>query len=342
MMRSIFLVFASLALVACGDSGATDMEGEPPTMSHTFEPIMIEPGEEVLDMCQSWTLNNDETLYVSRVRQTNEGAWHHSNWVFVPEELYGGPDGTWPCGERGYSQLTASQAGGVFFAQSTQTLEETQQFAEGAVIAVPPHHKIVGEVHLLNISSSALSTALSFDLETIPEEEVEVMLQPMAFTNEALDIEPQAESRFGMTCNVGDQFERHLGTPADYNIYYVLAHYHEWGNYFRLSFVDDEGDDRTIFELSGTVGEPLGIALDPPINSEGAENIRVECGYANDTDRRLVYGFEDEEMCVFLAYTDARIKMGGLSGINTAMGPDDDGVFMNETRCGAVVGSLAN
>jgi hypothetical protein len=260
----------------------------------------------------------------------------------VPETTYPGPDGTWRCDERGFHDVTAGLEGGAFFAQSTQALQELQAFQKGAVLEIPPRHKIVGGVHLVNISASALETALHFDIETVPEEEVEVRLRPIAFTNTALDIEPQAESRYGMTCDLAPQFQNLLGGPPDYNIYYVLAHYHEWGNYFRLSFVDDLGADRTIFELEGFIGEPLGITLDPPIPSQGAGRLRVECGYINNTDRRLTYGLAGKEMCVFLAYSDADLKIGATSGNNTAMGPNEDGVFMNETACGPLVAVRAD
>jgi hypothetical protein len=287
--------------------------------------------------CQSWTLDNDEPLYVSKVRQRNDGAWHHSNWYFVPETTYAGPDGTWNCDDRGFHDVSAGLAGGAFFAQSTQTFEELQAFPEGAVLEIPPRHKIVGGVHLVNVSASTLETALSFDIETVAEEDVQIRLRPIAFTNLALDIEPQAESRFAMTCDLGPQFENFLGAPPDFNIYYVLAHYHEWGNYFRLSFVDDAGGERTIFELQNSIGEPLGTTLDPPIGSEGASKLRVECGYLNDTDRRLVYGLGGHEMCVFLAYSDAELTIGADSGGNEALGPNENGIYMNETACGRVL-----
>lgn len=79
-----------------------------------------------------------------------------------------------------------------------------------------------------------------------------------------------------MTCDLGPQFQSVLGEPPDYSIYYFLAHNHEWGSYFRPSFVDDAGGDRTIFELENSIGEPLGITLDPPIPSLGAGRLRVD------------------------------------------------------------------
>ncbi len=339
-MRPLTILLLCLGLVACAQQ---DASGEiSPTLTISFEAISVKAGEEISNKCQSWTLNNDEPMYVSKVRQRNDGAWHHSNWFFVPDTTYPGPDGTWDCDERGFRDVSAALSGGAFFAQSTQTFEELQAFQEGAVLEIPPRHKIVGGVHLVNISASPLDTALSLDIETIPEEEVQVRLRPIAFTNTALDIEPQAVSRYAMTCDLGREFENVLGRPPDYNIYYVLAHYHEWGNYFRLSFVDEAGGERTIFELENSIGEPLGTTLDPPMSSESAGRLRVECGYINNTDERLTYGLAGHEMCVFLAYSDADLKIGAASGNNVAMGPNKDGVFMNETACGAVLAVPTN
>lgn len=334
MMR-IVVVLVLFGLAACNSQ--TEPPEISPTMTHTFEPLSVDVGEEISGVCQSWTLNNEEPLFVSKVRQRNDGAWHHSNWYFVPEDTYPGPDGTWNCGDRGFGDVQSALAGGVFFAQSTQTLGELQAFQEGAVLEIPPRHKIVGGVHLVNISAAPLDTALSFDIETVPEEDVQIRLRPISFTNTALDIPPQAESRFAMTCNLGQQFESMLGTPADYNIYYVLAHYHEWGNYFRLSFVDESNEERTIFELKNSIGEPLGTVIDPPISSQGAPKLRVECGYINTTDRQLEYGLGGQEMCVFLAYSDADLIIGAASSTNTPMEQSPDGIYMNETSCGAVL-----
>jgi len=341
LVRAVALVSVlGFSLLACSQEAESDQLT--PTLKHSFEPLMIAAGDEMTGVCQSWTLDNDEPLYVSKIRQRNDGAWHHSNWFFVPEGTYAGPDGTWNCDDRDFHDVTAALEGGAFFAQSTQTLQEVQAFPDGAVLEIPPRHKIVGGVHLVNVSASPLETALSFDIETVSEDRVEVRLRPIAFTNTALDIEPQAESRFSMTCDLGKEFERFLGAPPNYNIYYVLAHYHEWGNYFRLSFVDETGGDRTIFELENSVGEPLGITLDPPINSENAPKLRVECGYLNNTDERLKYGLGGKEMCVFLAYTDADLTFGATSGGNNALGPNEDGIYMNETDCGIVLAVPAN
>jgi hypothetical protein len=83
-MRSLAtLLGLGLGLMACDQE--TDPSDFVPTMTHSFEPLSVDVGEEVSGVCQSWTLGNDASLYVSEVRQRNDGAWHHSNWFFVPE-----------------------------------------------------------------------------------------------------------------------------------------------------------------------------------------------------------------------------------------------------------------
>ncbi len=366
-MRLITLsTILTLLLIGCGDSstssGGTAGSGSTAgaggtgdfvaSLSHTYDPHTIGVGEELDDICQSWVLGNEEPLYVSKIRQTNEGAWHHSNWFFVPETAYPpnpeveGPDaaleGTWNCRDRSFREFLAAAAGGVFFAQSTQTFEEIQAFPDGAALEIPPRSVIVGSVHLLNASAADLQSALTMEIETVPAEEVTTRLTPFSFSNTSLKILPQVgdvptESRYSMTCDLRPSFQEHLGKAPDYNIYYVLAHYHEWGNFFNLSFAHEDGRRDTILELENRVGEPIGKTIDPPMSNNGAMGLQVDCGYINNTDRTLVYGLGGKEMCVFLAYTDSNLKVGIGAGDNNRMGEDEDGVLLNETDCGEIV-----
>ncbi len=365
-MRAITLsTILTLLLMGCGSSstgaagsGGTPGTGGPPgtgatggsdskvTMMHTFDPLSIEVAEEVRDVCQTWILDNDEPLYVNTVRQSNDGGWHHSNWFFVPETAYPvnpeveGPDatveGTWDCDARGYSEYGAAGLGGAFFFQSTQNLGEEQAFPKGAAVEIPPRSMVVGAVHLLNITGAPLETSMSFEVEALPEEEVEIPLSVISYQigdiviPPAVDGVPQ-ESRTSLACDLGPVFGR-LDLPTDFNVYYVLSHYHERGNYFNLSFVDDDGGRETIFETRNSVGEPLGQVIDPPIHTNGSTILRSECGFLNETDQTIRRGFS-QEMCDFIMYTDARIKIGTGGGENRAMGPNEDGIEEFEVDC---------
>ncbi len=370
-MRLIILSFAfALFLLGCGDGGGTAMSagggsggtgtigsggsGESTmTLSHRYEPQMLARAQETSDVCQSWVLGNDEPIYVKKVRQSNDGGWHHSNWFFVPEGLFPpnpseGPNaqdkGTWSCSGRDFHEYFAAVAGGVFFAQSTQALEETQTFPDGAALEIPARSMIVGSTHLLNITAGPLETAMTMEVETVPVEEVRVRLTPFSFAIGDLAIPPAVDgvptrSRTSMTCDFKEPFQDLLHEDTvDYNVYYVLGHYHQWGHSFNLSFVQGDGSTQTIFNIENKIGEPIGSIIDPPMNNNGAPKLRSECGFINNTDETLRRGLQYGEMCDFLAYTDANLKIGA-SGINNQdMGVDENGVAVFETDCGPITG----
>jgi hypothetical protein len=327
-------------------------------LSHTYDAIDVGLGEELTDICQSWVLDNDEPFYVQKVRQTNGGGWHHSNWFFVPETAYRpnydveGPDatleGTWKCSDRAFRESFAAAAGGVFFAQSTQAFREIQAFPEGAALEIPARSMVVGSVHLLNISPEPIAHPLTMEVETVPADEVATRLSLYNFAIGDLKI-PAAvdgvptESRTAMTCDMRVPFRDVLEEDVvDYNIYYVLGHYHQWGNSFNLSFVHEDGTRDTIFEIKERIGEPLGSIIDPPMNNNGAPMLRSECGFINNTDEELTRGLQYGEMCDFLAYTDANLKLGASGGENDGIPDGDvDGVPVHELDCGDFLGVKA-
>jgi hypothetical protein len=298
-------------------------------LEHTFDPIPVESGAEEY-VCQSWTIGNDEPLYVNAVQQVNDGGWHHSNWFFVPEGAFVGEDGTWNCRDRGFREVAAAAQGGVIFAQSTQSFEEVQRFPQGTAIVVPPRSKIIGNIHLFNAAASRIDSSLTMGFETIEEEELEVKLREVSFSNGDIAIPPQRQSRWTQTCDLSDI------VGESYTFYYVLGHYHQWGNYFKLSFVDDVGNERPIVEFGSSAGDNLGVTIDPPRNSEGAKHLRYECGYNNTTDDVLRYRNSSEgEMCVFLAYIDGDKKIAAYpEEVPVFMGEDENGVEIWDTPCG--------
>src|SRR5687768_11655835 len=123
-----------IALLGCGgdDDGppAGDPDGSPPaacdpmaedcTYRHDFGVYEVAAGQEIDGLCQSWTLDNPTELWVSEVELDNDGAYHHGNWLFVPDDSFEVPDGAWSCDDHEFDELIAAILGGVLFAQSTQ------------------------------------------------------------------------------------------------------------------------------------------------------------------------------------------------------------------------------
>jgi len=345
--RTIPALVACLVLAACGgadeppgmvgvDAGRGGVGGTAQTLVHDFPAFSVTPGEEHSSQCQSWTLDNDETLYVNTVEMTNGGSFHHSNWFYVPEDRYDGPDGTWQCADRSFDGAIAAGVGGVLFAQSTQVAEEAQRFPDRHALAIPTRSRIVGNVHILHAAPEPRETHIQLRLHTLAGADADVLLAPFSLTYFGLDLPPHQQSRFTVECDIRGEHLRRLDRLPDFRFYYVLPHYHYLGQMMRLEAVDAAGAARTVYDIETTVGEPLGSTLAPPVSVEGADSLRLTCGFDNPGDNRIRWGIGDQEMCIFLAYTDSPYTWGG-GMLGTA---DDnrevtvtDGISMNEGPC---------
>jgi hypothetical protein len=322
------VVAVSNAITGCPATCATTAR-----LTHNFGDLTLASHQEIASQCVSWTLNNDEPLYVSKITLSNGGGYHHSNWFVVPEDLYPGPDGFFRCSERGFDELTSAVNGTVIFAQSTQSLAEDQKFAPGAAIKIPPRHKVVAGVHALNLQNRAHTTFLRMSLGLVHPRDVEVILAPFRLTYLPLDIPPEGESHFTIDCDLAGPFEGVAKRPFDLKLYWVLPHYHELGNYFRVEVMGGPADGQLIHSLDTFNAEPNGKALDPPLDLTGATGLRLTCGYYNPRTVSVGWGIGDQEMCVMLGLADSDILMDAAATDTNIVDGVVDGVVMNHSAC---------
>lgn len=291
--------------------GGTGPDGEvlgvPMTLSQNVPEMRVERGGEDTGQCFSWSLRNEDFLWVNRVRFEATMGLHHSNWFFVRETTYPGPDGLWRCRERSFDSVAAAVAGGVIFAQSTQAAGEEQAFADGVAVRIPPNSVIVGELHLLNTQPRDLRVEASMHLDTLPEHQVHTRLNGMAFDYIDLQIPARMQSEFTLDCD----FSVPNAGPIDFGIYYILPHYHELGLGMRIELIGGARDGDILWEGYSSIGEPLGETFDPPLDLGGATGMRVSCLYDNPRDETVRYGVGDQEMCLALLFSDSRHIWGG-------------------------------
>lgn len=312
------------ALAACGDNlaGEAPASDEPGLHSYRFGPYDLAPGEEHDGQCVSVTLGNELPMFVNAVSLSTGDGFHHSNWFWVPDSAYAGPDGTWRCSDRNFDDPLAAALGGVLFAQSTQASGETQAFPPGVAIAIPPHAKIVAGVHLLNAGDAAISTTLDLALTTIPERDLRTQLAGLSLTNQALALPPGRASSFTVACDFAELHQRQLGRAPDFDLYWVLPHYHALGRGIDLVATGPDGDV-PIVSTAGSVGEPLGKQLTPTFSMRGHTGLRFTCRFDNPRDQPVRWGNGDQEMCVMLAFTDSELQWGGGAlDRNAGMGDD--------------------
>jgi len=322
---------------ASGTADTTDPSDTGPPeadeqLIHQFDPYTLEPGEEAVP-CVQWTLNNEKPLYVNAVTLANQGGFHHSNWFVTPEDYAAGEDGYFDCEERGFREVQAALQGTVLFAQSTQARSETQQFPEGVVIKIPPNHKIVADVHFLNIATRQLETSARMTLGLTHPKNVDTVVAPFRLSYYDLEIPPDTQSRFTGGCEMAEPYRNKAGHPFDMKIYYVLPHYHGLGNYFGLEILGGPRDGAQLFELTGFNAEANGQMFDPPIDLGDAEGLRFTCGYDNPRDETVGWGIGDQEMCVMLGFADSDAVIDAAVNDGNRVVDERDGVVYNEGPC---------
>jgi hypothetical protein len=297
--------------------------------THAFPAIDLDVGGERLDDCQAWTLGNAEPIYVNAVTMDAGPGWHHSNWMFVPDTLFPGEDGTFDCRDREFNELAAELGGGgVFFAQSTQSTHEEQRFEPGAAYFIPAHARIIGAVHVFNLSGAPLSTAVSFRVEGLPSTEVQTLLRPLALDNRGVELAPHSTTESTMDCDLA-----HFGALS-MRVHYVLPHYHGLATGFRLAVVGGPHDGETIFETNSAIGDPLGSTLAVPFDMTGARGMRMTCTYDNPTAEQVSWGaYRTDEMCLVLAYLDGPRAYGGQAPSVSATETLPDGTIRQTGSC---------
>ena len=278
-----------------------------------FGPYTLQPQEEVIDKCVQITLHNDEPVYINAVELTTGPGFHHSNWFFVPEHVFPGEDGTYTCDDRSFNLGAAAVLGGVFFAQSTQSTHEVQQFPTGMVIKLPPKTKLVAQIHLFNTGDEPLTITPKIAYTPLREADVTQTLAGVSFEYHPLSLPARMQSRFSVTCDLAPLHEMNLGVDPNFKMYYALAHYHKLGTQLAFEAVEPDGTAATIYSTQGRVGDTLGGRLEPPFDMTGYTKLRLTCDYYNNSDATVYYGNGAGEMCVFLAFSDSPRNWAGGS-----------------------------
>lgn len=326
-----------LVVAACGsDDSPCDPSHDTCTLERTLSTTTVAPGQEISGLCQSWTLGNPEEIWVDSVSMHNGGGYHHSNWFFVPDDLFELPDGSWDCSDAGFDELVAAVAGGFLFAQSTQVADEDQTFQDGAAIRIPPYSRIIGSTHLLNVGDTTLDSTMALSVHTMRPQDVLVKLVPSRATYFDLHLAPGKASTVSTTCELAENYQREIGMPMKERIHYVLPHYHKLGTSTEIALVGGPRDGEVLLRSTG-FGEVSGKAFSPPIDlaAAGATGLRFSCSFMNPTAAEVRWGIGDQEMCEFALFVDSDMAFDGSvrNGTGALVGTGPGGEDLHEGPC---------
>jgi hypothetical protein len=291
-------------------------------LAHDFPIVSSSPGQEQLGECRSWTLDNDAEIWVNAVELAQDEHSHHSNWTHVPEDQFDGPDGVWKCGARAYDFYVAVGKGGLLYSQSTQAAHEVQKFPDHTAIRIPPHSRIISDIHILNTSAEAVAGHASLTLFQLAPEEVKVKLTSFHVEYDALDIAPHAVSRFTGDCSVAADVAKVTGAPFAPKVHYLLPHTHTLATGFTVEILGGPSDGQSLLDLGAYNGEAHGRAFDPPVDMSGSDGLRFACQYTNPRGASVGWGFGDQEMCELFGFSDSPVFFQSRVNKTTATGTD--------------------
>ena len=248
---------------------------------------------------------------------------HHSNWMFAPEANFDGPDGLWPCADRGYDQLTAAVAGGVLYAQSTQATHEVQVFGAGTAIRIPRRSRILSSVHVLNTTGAPARGHMALTIYTLPRSEVTIALAPFHMEYHDLDIPAHGSVRYIAECAIGREFnEYRMGAPWMLRLHYSLPHTHSLGTRVFLQAIGGAHDGEMLLDVGAYNGEARGLLHDPPIDLSDVTSLRFGCEFENPRDENVGYGIGDQEMCEMLGFIETPLVFESRVSTAVPLAPD--------------------
>lgn len=288
-------------------------------LSHDFPDQTVMAGQEITGLCRSWTMNNETEIWMNASELQQSEDSHHSNFTWVPDTTFTGPDGIWPCGDRKWDIYSAVAVGGLVFAQSTQATHGAMAFAAGAAVRIPPHARIISDIHLLNTSTADVTGHATLTLYQLDAAAVSTKLSSWHVEYDALNIPPHASARFTGRCSVAADVKAKVGTFAP-KLYYLLPHTHTLETAFTVEVLGGKKDGTSLLDLGAFNGEPHGKMFDPPVDISDADGVTFACQYRNTRDQTVGWGFGANEMCELFGfaadspYFQSRVNTGTAAG----------------------------
>ena len=277
----------------CGGEGL-DLTMEFPAihdngLSIRTPPLLVPGGTEIL-YCYYGIYEGDDAGVTSQLmRASTEGALHHAVLKVGSDD--DPPPGTLiDC----TSDTIQDSAGAPLFESIGDASSKTNNggliaLPEGFAFKFPQGLRYIADVHYINSQPEPVCINVAWDLNLIPEDEVETFAASYNLDPYSLSIPPGEETTITFDCP----------WPEDTNLLSIGGHMHFHGDRYEVEHIREETTLDTIYEVDQWLPD---YRFDSPVTFFGPEGFPVEagdsfrthCTYVNDGNTHLSY---PDEMC---------------------------------------------
>jgi hypothetical protein len=289
---SLALAMSFLACLACsGDKKSGDVPAPAPTSTPTqpagFEfstgPFTIQPGDNFECFYTATTTARPMNVQSALAKQGPGG--HHVTVYYTDQKV---PVGHHACSD--VEMLGLHQIAGAGDGK-----EGVVGLPDGYATKIPEGKQLVVQTHYVRTEDGPLTVEDSVSLQTIEDKDVKAFANSFVIVDTNFEVPPRATKTSKTICTV----------PKDLDVLILVGHMHEWGQHYKLEFVDDKG--ATLETLYDKAWEPLFVSHPPinnyapakPLHLKKGMKIRQTCDWQNTEDAAKTF---PREMCVMFSY----------------------------------------
>ncbi len=176
-----------------------------------------------------------------------------------------------------------------------ESLEGLVRLPEGYVSRVPKGAQIVLQAHYIHIGAAPTTVRDRARMRLVPNSKVTAYANIYAFNDGSFGVPARAGAYHTTTCR----------TERDLSVLLLVGHMHEYGKYYRLERIDDDGKLlETMYEtrwIPYYVSHPPVVPFDPkaPLAIPKGTRLRQTCTWQNDSTEALHF---PREMCAGVFY----------------------------------------
>jgi hypothetical protein len=147
---------------------------------------------------------------------------------------------------------------------------------------------VVFDYHYLNTTAETVQARSAVNFHLTDESEIEHLARGFGFSNLTIDTPAGATGSFVGECHF----------KTDVNVGGLSRHTHRWGTDFSVWYSGGARDGEEIW-TSNDWEHDVNYAFAEPVPMSAGEGFRIQCDYANTTDRPLRFGTSaTDEMCI--------------------------------------------